>query len=103
MDSHDVGRGRGGVEAALGAVGGRLIGVGIPGDVLYSEEEVLRWTRLAGAEYREIRSIRGHDAFLIEADQVSALLRGVLVEDNSGRTGPVEAALPCCSAAGGAR
>src|SRR5690606_16991969 len=35
MDTHDVGRGRGGMEAALAQVQGRLVGVGIPGDILY--------------------------------------------------------------------
>jgi homoserine O-acetyltransferase/O-succinyltransferase len=83
MDSHDVGRERGGVEAALRSAGGRLIGVGIPGDVLYSEHEVRRWTQLADAEYREIHSVRGHDGFLLEVEQVSGLLRSVLAEETA--------------------
>lgn len=78
MDSHDVGAGRGGVAAALGAIRGRLTGVGIPGDLLYSAEEVRAWTEAAGAEYREIRSVRGHDAFLLEPDQVAAILEDAL-------------------------
>jgi homoserine O-acetyltransferase len=78
MDAHDVGAGRGGIGAALGAVRGRLIGVGIPGDLLYSEKDVRRWTDEAGAEYREIHSEHGHDAFLLEPDQVGALLAEVL-------------------------
>lgn len=78
MDAHDVGRGRGGVAAALGGYGGRLVGVGIPGDLLYPADEVRRWTEAAGAEYREIESVHGHDAFLIEHEQVGAILREVL-------------------------
>jgi homoserine O-acetyltransferase/O-succinyltransferase len=78
MDAHDVGRGRGGVEKALRAVRGRLIGVGIPGDRLYSEQDVRRWADAVDAEYYEIRSIRGHDAFLLEPDQVAGILRGAL-------------------------
>jgi homoserine O-acetyltransferase/O-succinyltransferase len=74
MDSHDVAEGRGGLEAALGPVAERLIGVGIPGDLLYSEEDVLHWVSPIGAEYRQIHSIRGHDAFLLEPDQVGAIL-----------------------------
>lgn len=81
MDSHDVGRGRGGVAAALRPVEGRLIGVGIPGDLLYHPDDVRRWTVAAGADYREISSSRGHDGFLLEAEQVSALLREVLRAD----------------------
>jgi homoserine O-acetyltransferase len=79
MDSHDVGRGRGGVANALRAVKGRIIGVGIPGDLLYDPHlDVRRWTEVAGAEYREIESAKGHDGFLLEGAQVSALLREVL-------------------------
>lgn len=78
MDAHDVGEGRGGVEAALAPIGERLVGVGIPGDLLYREEDVLSWVRPSGAEYRQIHSIRGHDAFLLEPRQVSAVLREAL-------------------------
>jgi homoserine O-acetyltransferase len=78
MDSHDVGAGRGGVAAALGAIRGQLIGVGIPGDLLYSADEVRAWTEAAGAEYREVRSITGHDAFLLEPEQVAGILAEAL-------------------------
>jgi homoserine O-acetyltransferase/O-succinyltransferase len=78
MDSHDVGAGRGGVGPALRAIRGRLMGVGIPGDLLYSAADVRSWTDAAGAEYREIRSLRGHDAFLLEPEQVSAILAEAL-------------------------
>lgn len=78
MDSHDVGAGRGGVAAALRRVEGRLVGVGIPGDLLYGAEDVRGWTDAAGAEYREIRSIHGHDAFLLEQAQVAEILDDAL-------------------------
>jgi homoserine O-acetyltransferase/O-succinyltransferase len=82
MDSHDVGRGRGGVASALGRVHGKIIGVGIPGDLLYDPVlDVRRWTEAAGAEYREIESSKGHDGFLLEGEQVSALLREVLAKE----------------------
>ena len=79
MDSHDVGRGRGGVASALRPVKGKIIGVGIPGDLLYDPIlDVQRWTEVGGAEYREIESPKGHDGFLLEGAQVTALLREVL-------------------------
>jgi homoserine O-acetyltransferase/O-succinyltransferase len=79
MDTHDVGRGRGGVANGLRAVKGRIIGVGIPGDLLYDPlVDVRRWTEVAGAEYREITSPKGHDGFLLEGEQVSSLLREIL-------------------------
>jgi homoserine O-acetyltransferase len=81
MDSHDVGRGRDGVGAALRPVKGRMIGVGIPGDLLYDSSDVSRWTEAAGAEYREISSPKGHDGFLLEAEQVSAIVRDVLIPE----------------------
>ncbi len=74
MDGHDVGRDRGGISAALLAVGERLIGVGIPGDLLYPADCVREWTAAANATYVELPSVFGHDAFLLEVDRVSAVL-----------------------------
>ncbi|MHB1046574.1 MAG: alpha/beta fold hydrolase [Thermoanaerobaculia bacterium] len=85
IDTHDVGRGRGGVGAALRPFQGRLLGVGIPGDLLYPPEEVLRWTRAAGAEYRELVSPSGHDGFLLETGAVGALLAEALAHGGAGR------------------
>jgi homoserine O-acetyltransferase len=78
MDAHDVGRGRGGISRALGTFRGRLTGVGIPGDVLYAPGDVKHWTHRAGAAYREIHSLRGHDGFLLELARVSDLLAAEL-------------------------
>jgi homoserine O-acetyltransferase len=60
---------------------GHVVGVGIDSDILYLATEVRDWVmayRAAGAsaEYREIASLYGHDAFLIEWDQVERILRG---------------------------
>lgn len=86
IDAHDVGRARGGVGAALRPFRGRLLGVGIPGDLLYPPEEVLRWTRVAGAEYRDLASPSGHDGFLLEAASVGALLAEALAPGAARRT-----------------
>lgn len=80
MDLHDVG----GLAAAGRATAERateIIGVGVDSDILYPAREVHAWVnayRSAGARahYREIASLYGHDAFLIEWDQVEAILRG---------------------------
>jgi homoserine acetyltransferase len=55
--------------------------VGIDSDILYPASEVRDWVAAyqgagANAEYREIASLYGHDAFLIEWDQVERILRG---------------------------
>ena len=86
MDRHDVGVGRGGLTAALAplaASGTRLIGVGIQDDILYGPRQVrqlVETAREAGvtADYREIRSTKGHDAFLVEWDQLAVILREAL-------------------------
>lgn len=90
MDAHDVGRGRGGVAAALRRVGGLLVGVGVPGDVLYEADVVRAWTAASGARYREVQSLVGHDAFLTEHAQVGAILAEAL-DEVGGRGERVEA------------
>lgn len=75
MDTHDVGRGRGGVDKALEALRGvPSLFVGIDSDVLYTSAEVREAARQAGGRYAEIHSPHGHDAFLIETDQVERIL-----------------------------
>lgn len=74
MDVHDVGRGRGGIGAALAPIGDRLTGVGIPGDLLYPDHCVREWTQAANATYVELPSIHGHDAFLLETERVGRLI-----------------------------
>ena len=78
MDAHDLGRGRGGLAHALRSLEGTVYAVGVPGDQLYSADVVRQWAELAGAEYREIQSHFGHDAFLLEHEQVGAILREAL-------------------------
>jgi homoserine O-acetyltransferase len=78
MDAHDVGRGRGGVASALASLTGRVVAVGIRGDLLYSAEEVYHWSALADVDYEEISSVHGHDAFLIEHEQVGRILSDAL-------------------------
>ncbi|AWR86491.1 homoserine O-acetyltransferase MetX [Meiothermus taiwanensis] len=75
MDTHDVGRGRGGLEAALRQLKHiPSLFVGIDTDVLYTAQEVREMAALSGGIYREIHSPHGHDAFLIETDQVERIL-----------------------------
>jgi homoserine O-acetyltransferase len=78
MDSHDVGRGRGGVERALTGLTGHVVGVGIPSDRLFSAATVREWTLAAKARYRIVESNRGHDAFLLETGRITEILREAL-------------------------
>ena len=78
-------------QAALGplaAVGHAADGVGIEDDILYGPRQVrCSWTPrprpVCEAEYRELRSNKGHDAFLVEWDQLGHLLRGALAGKRS--------------------
>ena len=85
MDLHDVGHGRRGVDAALSAVHPRTrtLVVGIDSDILFPthlQRETVERLRALGshAQYCEIRSPWGHDAFLIEYDQLTAAIAGFL-------------------------
>jgi len=70
MDTHDVGRERGGWREALSAHAGRLSAAGVIGDTLYSADIVAHWAESVGAAYTAVTSIHGHDAFLLERTQV---------------------------------
>jgi len=75
MDSHNVGRGRGGEEAALGLIRARTLVIGITSDVLFPPAEQQQLARhIPGAQYAEMDSGFGHDGFLIETAQITHLL-----------------------------
>jgi len=86
MDRHDIGVAWGGFDGAfrrLAAGGTRITAVGIKGDILYGPRQVKMLVESAtaagvDARYRELDSTKGHDAFLVEWDQLSAILREAL-------------------------
>ncbi|MEU5694160.1 homoserine O-acetyltransferase [Actinosynnema sp. NPDC020468] len=80
MNGHDVGRGRGGVAAALRRVTARTIVAGIDSDRLYplSMQAEIAAAIPSADHLRVVASPYGHDGFLIEIDQVSALVRELL-------------------------
>jgi len=79
MSSHDVGRGRGGVAAALARVTARTTVVAVDSDRLYpvrlSEEMA---ADLPQVQAHLISSPYGHDGFLIEIDQVGDVIRAAV-------------------------
>jgi homoserine O-acetyltransferase len=71
--------------ARLADDGVRLTGLGIEGDILYGPEQVRALVAAAAAEgaharYLELRSTKGHDAFLVEWDQLGGIVGEVLAE-----------------------
>jgi len=79
MDNHDVGIGRGGIEKALQLIKCKTECVGISSDILYPANEQKKITdMIPNATYSEIDSIHGHDAFLIEFEQLDKIIRNFL-------------------------
>jgi homoserine O-acetyltransferase len=83
MNSHDVGRDRGGVAAALARVTAKTLVVGIDSDRLFSlpgQREIAAHIpcTVDGREPAVISSPFGHDAFLIEDDVIGRQLRRLL-------------------------
>ena len=79
MDLHDLGRGRGGLLPALSRIHAPVQAIGITSDLLYpayQSREIVEAVNAAGgdAEYVELDSPHGHDAFLLEFDQVGEAL-----------------------------
>ncbi|WP_144604002.1 homoserine O-acetyltransferase family protein [Algoriphagus algorifonticola] len=83
MDSQDLGRGRGGLESALQQIEARVLTVGVNSDLLFLPEESQFISKhVKRGTYKEIQSTAGHDAFLIEFDQLSYLLQSFYLEKN---------------------
>jgi homoserine O-acetyltransferase len=80
MNHHDVGRGRGGVAAALGRIRGPVTLAGISSDHLYPLRLQAELATLVpqGAGVEVIESASGHDGFLTEADAVGKVIAGAL-------------------------
>jgi homoserine O-acetyltransferase len=76
MDSHNVGRDRESVEAALGRISANTLVIGVSSDLLFpvNEQKYLA-KHIPGAVYTQIDSFYGHDGFLIEAEQLTEKIR----------------------------
>ncbi len=91
MDLHDLARGRGGVDEALARISVPTLSVGISSDSLYPTYQQQLVCKVLGArgtpcDYVEIDSRHGHDAFLIDLDQLGPPLGRFLSDvDKSGR------------------
>ncbi|MCW2525987.1 MAG: homoserine O-acetyltransferase [Pseudonocardiales bacterium] len=79
MNTHDLGRDRGGVAAALARVTAKTTVVSISSDRLYrpSQQEELA-AGISGARLRMIESPYGHDGFLIEGAAVGQAVADAL-------------------------
>lgn len=79
LDSHNVGRGRGGVSKALGLIPASVVVVNINSDLLFPPEEGKEWAaRIPHSRYVEITSDFGHDGILLEVEQLKRVVSSVL-------------------------
>jgi homoserine O-acetyltransferase len=75
MDTHDIARGRGTAEEVLSAIKIPVQVIAISSDLLYPPGEQQELARhLPDAVYSEIESEYGHDAFLIEFEQLNKII-----------------------------
>lgn len=82
MDSHDVARGRGLLREVLEKIKAKTLCIGINSDILYPASEQKQIAALIpNAKYFEIDSIHGHDAFLIEFEQMNKAIANFLTSD----------------------
>ncbi|TMW65572.1 hypothetical protein Poli38472_008214 [Pythium oligandrum] len=78
-DSHDVGRGRGGIAAALATIEQPALIIGIESDVLYPLVEQRELAEaLPTATFEVLNTINGHDDLFIEQETISRLARAFL-------------------------
>jgi homoserine O-acetyltransferase len=85
MDLHDVGRGRGGIDAAMARVTAPALVVSITSDALYPtyQQEALRDALVrvgTRCEWQLVDSPHGHDGFLLETDRIGPTVAEFLTD-----------------------
>ena len=75
----DITKGRGDFEKVAAKIEGKIVQIGIDSDLFFLPEENKITHKILkklnkDAHYKEIKSIHGHDAFLIECEQLESLL-----------------------------
>lgn len=75
-DSHDVGRGRGGIKNALSRIKANTLVVGISSDILFPPECLRQLAdNIPGSRFEVMDSNFAHDGFLIEHKQLNEIMK----------------------------
>jgi homoserine O-acetyltransferase len=75
MDSHNVGRYRGGIENALTNIQAKTLLIAIQEDLLYTIDEIRYYAQfIENVDFVEISSIYGHDGFIKETNLLSEII-----------------------------
>lgn len=82
LASIDICRNGKDLPEVLGSIESKIVQIGIDSDILFTRQRILdikEYLDVLGLknEYYEIKSIHGHDAFLIEYDQLSEILKDI--------------------------
>lgn len=76
LDSHNVGRGRGGVSAALATIKAKTAVVVIDSDALFPPSMMKGMAdAIPGASFHQFSSRFGHDGFLLEHEELSLIIK----------------------------
>lgn len=79
MESHHVGRGRGGIEKALATIRAKCLVVAISSDILFPpESHSVMVENIPNVDYKVIDSSFGHDGFLVESDKLDRIIQSFL-------------------------
>ena len=75
VDSHNIGRNRGGIAKALSAIKAHTLVVAISSDILFPPEAHMPLREhIADVEYHLIESEFGHDGFLVEHEKLNEII-----------------------------
>ena len=83
MDLHDLGRGFESFKQGIQQIKAKILMIGIDSDLLFpvhQQKEIFEALKItnSNAYFKEVKSLYGHDAFLVEKEQISLLISNFL-------------------------
>ncbi len=76
LDTHNIGRNKDSISAALASIKTNTLVIGIDTDLFIPvNEQLFIVEHIPNASYAEIKSMFGHDAFLIETEQIKTIFQ----------------------------